>query len=115
MGDILYLITVLVLLFFGIRLMSNGWGLMTEPIERPEPPKKPTHPEMEEVKDGEELMVVNFEEKQPTDPLYKSLQQRIDTLNDERIDTMPSEYQPPGVDDEEDDDDDGGDVVALSR
>ena len=34
---------------------------------------------------------------------------------EEKPDTMPSEYQPPGVDEDDEDDDDGGDLVALSR
>ena len=48
--------------------------------------------------------------------MNKSLQERIDALNEQKIvDTMPSEYQPPGVDEDDEDDDDGGDLVALSR
>ena len=50
---------------------------------------KSIHPEMTDVKQGDELMVVNFERK---DPLYESLQERIDEI--------------------EDDEDDDGDVVV---
>ena len=55
------------------------------------------HPELLEVKPGDELMVVNFKEQGQSDPIYKSLQERIDELTEE---------------DEEDDDD--GDVVVRT-
>ena len=53
------------------------------------------HPELLEVKPGDELMVVNFKEQDQSDPIYKSLQERIDELTEE-----------------EDEDDDDGDVVV---
>ena len=98
MGDILYAVTVLILLFFGIRLMANGWNLMTtEPYKKPE--GQPIHPEMADVPDGEELMIINFEEEE-IDPLHASLQDRINELNDPW---------------EDDDDDDGGAPVPAIR
>ena len=54
---------------------------------------RPPHPEMMEVQPGDELMVVNFKEEDERDPIYQSLQERIDELT------------------EDDDDDDGGLVV----
>ena len=57
--------------------------------------KRTVHPELLDVKPGDELMVVNFKETDERDPIYKSLQERIDELN------------------EEDDDDDGGLVVRT--
>jgi hypothetical protein len=93
MGDILYAISVLILLFFGIRLMANGLNLMiSEPYRKP---LGPIHPEMADVPDGEELMVINFEEEE-IDPLHASLQDRINKLKD-------------------DDDDDGGSLVPAVR
>ena len=75
--------------------------------------KKPIHPEMIDVEPGTELMGVNFDEPDQIDrskfkldspelhnlgdPLHKSLQDRIEELNE---------------DDEEDDDDDDGDVIV---
>ena len=53
------------------------------------------HPALLEVKPGDELMVVNFKEQGESDPIYKSLQERIDELTEE-----------------EDEDDDDGDVVV---
>ena len=54
------------------------------------------HPELLEVKPGDELMVVNFKEQGQSDPIYKSLQERIDELTEE-----------------DDHDDDGGLVVRT--
>ena len=55
------------------------------------------HPELLEVKPGDELMVVNFKEQGEYDPIYKSLQERIDELTEE-----------------DDEDDDDGDVVVRT-
>ena len=66
--------------------------------------KKPVHPEMQDVKPGEQLMGVTFKSKEVTEcniDDYKDLQARIDQLRDEL-----------GGDDEEEDDD-GGDVVIA--
>ena len=66
--------------------------------------KKPVHPEMADVKPGEQLMGVTFKSKEVTEcniDDYKDLQARIDQLRDEL-----------GGDDEEEDDD-GGDVVIA--
>ena len=52
--------------------------------------KRKVHPELLDVKPGDELMVVNFKEEDERDPIYQSLQERIDELT------------------EDDDDDDGG-------
>ncbi len=54
------------------------------------------HPELLDVKPGDELMVVNFKEQGQSDPIYKSLQERIDELT------------------EEEDEDDDGDVVVRT-
>ena len=56
--------------------------------------KRTVHPELLDVKPGDELMVVNFKEEDDRDPIYQSLQERIDELTED-----------------DDDDDDGGLVV----
>ena len=66
--------------------------------------KKPVHPEMQDVKPGEQLMGVTFKSKEVTEcdlEEYKSLQARIDALRAEL------------EGDDEDDEDDGGDVVIA--
>ena len=102
--DIIYTATWLVLLVSAIRLMSQGWNM-----EPPKPPKKrfQEHPEMSEVQEGDELLVVNFTpDKEFTDRvkesdsfLSESLKDRIDELND------PSD----------DDEDDDGDILVTRR
>ena len=59
--------------------------------------KRTVHPELLDVKPGDELMVVNFKEEDERDPIYQSLQERIDELTEE-----------------EDEDDDDGDVVVRT-
>ena len=58
--------------------------------------KRTVHPELLDVKPGDELMVVNFKEEDERDPIYQSLQERIDELTED-----------------DDDDDDGGLVVRT--
>ena len=66
--------------------------------------KKPIHPEMQDVKPGEQLMGVTFDKKDSCDLAeYKHLQARIEKL---RIELE-------GDDDEEDEDDDGDIVVRV--
>ena len=86
--DFLFTISWFILLVWAIRTMARGWGLMTQPIERTPSGvwttqvKKPVHPEMVDVKPGEELMGVTFK-NQSEDPLLQSLQERIEELEDE--------------------------------
>jgi len=108
--DILFTLSWFILLVWSIRTMARGWGLMTqEPVRQggvyTTQVTKPVHPEMKDVKPGEELMGVNFKEE-PQDPLYKSLEDRIQTLRDEQSTTQTEE---------DDDDDDGGAPVPALR
>ena len=89
--DLIFTLTWFILLVWAIRTMARGWGLMTQPIQKTDTNpdgvwttqvKKPVHPEMVDVKPGEELMGVTFK-KDPQDPLYKSLQERIDEMWDD--------------------------------
>tara|TARA_B100000287_G_scaffold146164_1_gene137906 strand:- start:5828 stop:6175 length:348 start_codon:yes stop_codon:yes gene_type:complete len=108
--DLIFTLSWFILLVWAIRTMSKGWGAMNTStssyngefeVGKVEV-KKPMHPEMAEVKQGDELLVVNFEkEPEPQDPLYKSMQDRIDALNDDI------------EEDDDEDDDDGGDVVVV--
>ena len=129
-GDIIFAIVWFGALICGIALMANGWSLMSDKSNKREwkeshenLPKKmsqeiegSTHPEMQEVKPGDELIVVRFQKDNPDkdrfkldspvlhgeDPLHKSLQDRIKKLKDESKN-------------DEDDDDDGVAGVVLSR
>ena len=133
-GDIIFVIVWFGALIVGIRLMSNGWSLMSNnkrewkdyyedlPQDMGEEIKKSTHPEMQNLQPGDELIVVKFTQDQEEavdrdrfkldspelhnldgDSLHKSLQERIDKLREEN------------KKDDEEDDDDGGAGVVLSR
>ena len=105
--DIVFSITWVLLLVWAIRTMARGWskpvrdynaGRLTGTWETEV--KKPIHPEMTDVRPGEKLMGVTFEQKTECDlEEYKDLQARIDALKAEL----------EGDDEEEDD---GGDVVV---
>ena len=62
----------------------------------------PVHPELKDVKNGDELMVVNFQ-RAVSDPMLQSLKDRIDS---------GPEIDDPWDDDEDDGD---GDVPALLK
>ena len=107
--DIIFSITWILLLVWAIRSMSKGWNAMSNDPQRlsgmwTTQVKKPMHPEMVDVKPGEELMGVTFEDKAASCDLeeYKDLQARIEILR--------SELE---GDDEEDEDDDGDVVVRV--
>ena len=104
--DILFTLSWFILLVWALRTMARGWNLMTmdpKEIKYTESTKqvtKPTHPELADIKPGDELLVVNFGEEEKQDPLHTALQNRIQELNDE-------------IDTDEDDDDGGAPVPAL--
>ena len=128
-GDIIFVATWFILLVFAIRLMSTGWGIMDNKEEHehhndPELKKaveESTHPEMQDLQPGDELIVVKFTKDQEPidrdrfkldspelhnldgDSLHKSLQERIDKLREEN------------KKDDEEDGDDGGAGVVLAR
>tara|TARA_R100000152_G_C6637391_1_gene83098 strand:- start:233 stop:544 length:312 start_codon:yes stop_codon:yes gene_type:complete len=96
--NIIFIITSLIL---GVAAVMLIWRNMMDinKLNKPKRTIQDLHPELENVQPGDELMTVNFgEEKEDEDPLYKSLKDRINELNEE--------------DDDEDDDDDDGDVIV---
>ena len=99
--NIIFIISFLIL---GVGALMLIWRNLDDinKLNNPKTILKDLHPELENVQTGDELMTVNFgEEKEDQDPLYKSLKNRINELNDELDD-----------EDEDEDDDDGGDVVV---
>ena len=104
--DLLFTLSWFILLVWALRSMARGWNLMTmdpKEIKYTESSKqitRPPHPELADVKPGDELLVVNFGEEEKQDPLHTALQNRIQELNDE-------------IDTDEDDDDGGAPVPAL--
>ena len=99
--NIIFIISFLVLGVGAVMLILRNLVDIRQ-LNNPKTILKGLHPELEDVQPGDELMTVNFgEEKEEEDPLYKSLKNRINELNEE-------------LDDEDDDEDDDGDVVVRS-
>ena len=99
--DFIFTVTWFALLVFAIRSIIRGWSISKDipmqgySVEKKTVTKIP-HPEMTDVKNGDELLVVKFSGEEKRDPLLQSLENRITELND------------PGEDDEDDD----GDIVV---
>ena len=104
---IIFVVTWIVLLIYAVRLISNGWSAASDLgsgkfVESSRTVTRPPHPEMMEVKPGDELMVVQFTpddeftDKVVDGMLQQSLKDRIEELDD-------------------DDDDDGGALVPAVR
>jgi len=99
--NIIFIISFLILGVGALMLILRNLVDIRQ-LNNPKTILKDLHPELEDVQPGEELMAVNFGDKEgDEDPLYKSLKNRINELNDERHD-----------EDDEDDEDDDGDVVV---
>ena len=114
----IFITTWIALFIIAIRIMTSGWKAASELggkqfiNEKKRYVTRTVHPEMRDLKEGDELLVVNFnepeEEKDPRfkldspelhnlDPLQKSLRDRIKELN------------------EDDDEDDDGNVPSIAR
>ena len=105
MFALIYIAISIYLFYNALRLMSGGFKAAQElstPVVEKRQVTRAIHPEMRDVKEGDELMVVKFKQE-PTDPMLQSLQNRIS--NGQQID-----------DPWDDTDDDGdGDVPALLK
>ena len=99
--NIIFIISFLILGVGALMLIWRNLDNINK-LNNPKTILKDLHPELENVQPGDELMTVNFGEENEEDPLYKSLKNRIDELNEERYD------------DEDDDEDDDGDVVVRT-
>ena len=97
--NVIFIVTSLIL---GVAAVMLIWRNVVDinKLNKPKRTIQDLHPELENVQPGDELMTVNFgEEKEDEDPLYKSLKDRINELNEED-------------DDDDDEDDDDGDVIV---
>ena len=95
--NVIFIVTSLIL---GVAAVMLIWRNMMDinKLNKPKRTIQDLHPELENVQPGDELMTVNFgEENEEEDPLYKSLKDRINELNEE---------------DDDDDEDDDGDVIV---
>ena len=104
---LIFVVTWIVLLIYAVRLISKGWSAATDLgsgkfVETSRTVTRPPHPEMMDVKPGDELMVVKFTpddeftDKVVDGMLQQSLKDRIEELDD-------------------DDDDEGGALVPAVR
>tara|TARA_Y100001963_G_scaffold3592_1_gene4730 strand:- start:135 stop:452 length:318 start_codon:yes stop_codon:yes gene_type:complete len=98
--NIIFIISFLILGVGALMLIIRNLSDINK-LNNPKTILKDLHPELENVQPGDELMTVNFEEEKEDeeDPLYKSLKNRINELNEE-------------LDDEDEDEDDDGDVIV---
>ena len=105
MFALIYIAISVYLFYNAVRLMSGGFKAAQEistPVVEKRQVTRAIHPEMVDVKNGDELMVVNFQQV-PQDPMLQSLKKRLDSG--------------PQIDDPWDDgeDDGDGDVPALLK
>lgn len=106
--DLLFTFTWFALFVVAVRSIIRGWQIGSEnssPMSISEARRtvtKAIHPEMRDVKQGDELMVVNFGSKACDIEEYNQLQERIKELQSKLEDSI-------------DDDDDDGDVPALIK
>ena len=110
--DIVFTITWVLLLVWAIRSIARGWSKPVRDFnagrlsgEWTTEVTKRVHPEMQDVKPGDQLMGVTFEKKTECDlEEYRDLQNRIEELKQELEDPW-----------DDDDDDDDGNVPALLK
>ena len=104
---ILFVASWIILLILALRMIARGWSAASDLgsgkfVESSKTVTRPPHPEMMEVKPGDELMVVKFTpddefiNKVVDGMLHQSLKDRIEELDD-------------------DDDDEGGALVPAVR
>ena len=75
--------------------------------------KKPIHPEMRDIKEGDELLVVNFDQPQKeTDPRFKLDSPELHNLGDPLQQSLRDRINELNNNDDEDDD---GDVPSIVR
>ena len=131
-GDIIFALVWFGALVFGIRLMSNGWSLMTNakrewsdhyedlPKDMVDEIKNSTHPEMQDIQPGEELVVMkitNPEEKSVDKDRFKLDSPELHNLGDSLHQSLKDRIEELKEEDKDDDEDgdDGGAGVVLSR
>ena len=108
----LFISSWVILFIFAVRLMIRGWRVnppkdidLNYNIEKRTVTKIP-HPEMAEVKQGDELLVVRFDEpKKEMDPRFK-----LDSPELHNLDSLQQSLRDriEELNEDDDDDDDGG-------
>ena len=81
MFALIYIAISVYLFYNAVRLMSGGFKAaqeLSKPVVEKRQVTRAIHPEMADVKNGDELMVVNFQQV-PQDPMLQSLKKRLDS------------------------------------
>ena len=116
---VIFIITWFVLLFYAVRLIAKGWSAASELggkqfiNEQKRYVTKTIHPEMRDLKEGDELLIVNFNEpEKETDPRFKLDSPELHNLGDPLQKSLRDRINELNNNDDEDDD---GDVPAVVR
>ena len=116
---IIFIITWFVLLFYAVRLIAKGWPAASELggkqfiNEQKRYVTKTIHPEMRDLKEGDELLIVNFNEpEKETDPRFKLDSPELHNLGDPLQKSLRDRINELNNNDDEDDD---GNVPAVVR
>ena len=97
-SELIFLVPWFVLVIISLTMMVQGWMIMNAHYGYSKNPKV-KHPELNDVKAGDPLLVVRFTEEDIRELQQRVLRQKMDELFEE-----PSRY-------EDDDDDDGLDNI----
>lgn len=92
--EILFLIPFFVLLIIALSMMAQGWMVMNQHFGYQRNPSYNIHPEMKNVKKGEQLITIKVENQD-----YLDLQRRVQQLKMQELFEEPSSYE-----DEDDED-----------
>ena len=116
---VIFIITWFVLLFYAVRLIAKGWSAASELggkqfiNEQKRYVTRTIHPEMRDLKEGDELLIVNFNEpEKETDPRFKLDSPELHNLGDPLQKSLRDRINELNNNDDEDDD---GDVPSVVR
>jgi len=115
---VIFIISWFVLLFYAVRLIAKGWTAASELggkqfiNEKKRYVTRTVHPEMRDLKEGDELLIVNFNEpEKETDPRFKLDSPELHNLGDPLQKSLRDRINELNNDDEDDD----GDVPSIVR
>ena len=115
----IFITSWIALFIIAIRIMSRGWKAASEIggkqfiNEKKRYVTRTIHPEMKDLKEGDELLVVNFDQPQKeTDPRFKLDSPELHNLGDPLQQSLRDRINELNNNDDEDDD---GDVPAVVR
>ena len=111
----IFIFSWLMLLVFAVRLIFKGWSAASELggsqylDEGTRYVTRVQHPEMVDVKQGDELLVVNFKKEKNIDPRFK-----LDSPELHNLDPLQQSLKDRIKELNEDDDDDDGGIISRA-